>query len=136
LETPGLNVQDSFGALSAPSLEARGTVLTSRQVSFAELLGRQSGSGDTTLTHEQRASAAAEQLVSVALVQPLLAQLRASNNAAPPFAPTAAEKQMRALQDAEVARQITHAARFPLVDRLARHMLESSRRAGTAPGME
>ncbi len=107
---------------------ASGRALTGRQVSFQELLGRQSGSGDAGLSPEQRATAAAEQLVSVALVQPLLSQLRATSNAAPPFAPTGAEKQMRALQDAEVARQITHAARFPLVERLARRMLETAGR--------
>lgn len=107
-------------------------LLSSRQVSFSELLGRQSGAGDTGLSPEQRATAGSEQLVAVALVQPLLAQLRATNNAAAPFAPTQAEKQMRALQDAEVARQIVHAGHFPLVDRMARRMLSLSRSAGGA----
>lgn len=119
------------GTLTSPltaSLASTIAPLPSRQVSFSELLGRQSGSGESGLDPTQRATAAAEQLVSVALVQPLLAQLRATNNAAPPFAPTGAEKQMRALQDADVARQITHAARFPLVDRLAQRMLNASRR--------
>jgi len=119
------------------SLNGRMPGLSSRQVSFAELLGRQSGSGESGLTPAERATAAAEQLVSVALVQPLLAQLRDTNNAAPPFAPTGAEKQMRALQDAGIARQITHAARFPLVERLARRMLDASGHAEpTAPAPE
>lgn len=111
-------------------------IVPDRQVSFAELLGRHSGAGDTSLSARQRATGAAEQLVSVALVQPLLTQLRATSQAAPPFAPTSAERQMRALQDAEVARSITHAARFPLVERLARRMLESSGDAGPASAAE
>lgn len=123
----------AFTSVTGPgdSLRRPAPALSSRQVSFSELLGRHSGSGDSGLTAEQRATAASEQLVSVALVQPLLAQLRATSHAAPPFAPTNGEKQMRALQDAEVARQITHAARFPLVERLARRMLDAASDAGS-----
>ena len=128
--SPSSAFSAATGSVDSPRLPIPS--LSSRQVSFSELLGRHSGSGDSGLTPEQRATAASEQLVSVALVQPLLAQLRATSNAAPPFAPTSAEKQMRSMQDAEVARQITHAARFPLVDRLARRMLDASSRAASA----
>lgn len=64
----------------------------------------------------------AETFVSVALVQPILAQARETTWAAEPFAPSQAEKQFGALLDAQVAREITSAARLPLVDRLARDM--------------
>lgn len=103
--------------------------LSGSQTSFREVLG-QGGDGASGVTMEQKAVSTAEQLVAVALVQPLLAQMRESSNAAPPFAPTQAEKQIRALQDASVAQQIVHASRFPMVDRLARGMLDRAERLG------
>jgi len=60
--------------------------------------------------------------------------MRETSNAAPPFAPTQAEKQIRALQDASVAQQIVHASRFPVVDRLARGMLDRARQQGVSGG--
>lgn len=128
-----LNPAGSSFSLGPAASDRTPSGLTSRQLSFAEILGHTSGSGTSGATPEQRSRAAAEQLVAVALVQPLLTQLHQSSNAAPPFAPTPAEKQIRALQDAEVARQITHAARIPLVERLARRMLDSAQAASAAP---
>jgi len=104
--------------------------LNGSQTSFRQVLGQGGGEGASGITAEQRAVSTAEQLVAVALVQPLLAQMRESSNAAPPFAPTQAEKQIRALQDASVAQQIVHASRFPMVDRLARGMLDRAERQG------
>lgn len=103
--------------------------LGSRQVSFQEILGRNSGEGASGISAEERARGVAEQLVATALVQPILKQWRAGDRTAPPFAPTAGEQQMRALQDAEVARSIVHASRFPIVERLAQRMLEREGKA-------
>jgi Rod binding domain-containing protein len=83
-------------------------------------------------TPREQARAAAEEFVSVALVQPLLMQLRASNSAAPPFAPTQGEKQFQSLLDAELARQITRSSRFAIVDRLATDLLTRGVGAGKA----
>lgn len=111
-----------------------------RQASFAEILGRSYGPGLDGRSIEERARSGAEQLVAVSLVQPLLKQLRESSQAAPPFAPTSGEKQLRALQDAEVARQVVRAGRFPMVERLAQRMLmqadgaPSERAAGSGKG--
>lgn len=111
-----------------------GTALSSavrtNQSSFAEVLGREGTPDARGESPAARARSTAEQLVAVALVQPLLARMRESGQAAPPFAPTAAEKQFMALQDAGVALQMVHASRFPLVERLARDMLE---RGGARP---
>lgn len=113
--------------------------LIGAQGSFRQVLGQQNtdtegvdANGMTPV--ERKAVSTAEQLVAVALVQPLLAQMRETSNAAPPFAPTQAEKQIRALQDASVAQQIVHAARFPVVDRLARGMLDRARPQGVSGG--
>ncbi len=75
---------------------------------------------------ELRAREAAEQLVAIGLVQPVLKELRESNRASPPFAPSQGERQFRALMDAELAQRITRAAGFSLVERLAHDLLKRS----------
>ena len=95
-----------------------------RQRDFASILARRvEGPGAVEQTPKERATDAARQLVSIALIQPMLAQLRETSKAAPPFAPTSAERQFRAMSDAHLAQDIVKAANFPLVDVLARRML-------------
>jgi len=72
---------------------------------------------------------AAEELVAITLIQPILAQLRESEMAAEPFAPSEGEKQFGALYDAEIARQMVQSQSFPLVDALARQMRERAANA-------
>lgn len=79
---------------------------------------------DAAESPEAKARAAAEQFVSIALVQPLLTQLRETNHAAPPFAPSSAEKQFQGLFDAQVAQRITRAKRFPLVEAVAAQLTQ------------
>lgn len=97
-----------------------------RQRDFSAVLSRRFDRPGQAADPEGEALDAARQLVSITLVQPLLAQLRATSTAAPPFAPTPAERQFRAMSDAHLAQEIVKAARFPLVDRLARDMLSRS----------
>jgi hypothetical protein len=97
-----------------------------RQRDFAGILSRRFDRPGEPADPEAEALDAARQLVSITLVQPLLAHLRATSAAAPPFAPTPAERQFRAMSDAHLAQEIVKAARFPLVDRLARDMLSRS----------
>lgn len=95
------------------------------QQEFAAVLGRHHvGPTSVRTSPAQAARAAAEEFVSVAMVQPILAQARESSGAAEPFAPTSAQKQFGALQDASLAQRITKAAHFPLVDRLAKDLLK------------
>lgn len=102
--------------------------LNGAQRTFRQVLGQ--GTHGTVASVEENAVSTAEQLVAVSLVQPLLTQMRETSQAAPPFAPTQAEKQIRALQDAGVAQRIVQASRFPIVERLARGMLDRAERAG------
>ncbi len=95
--------------------------LAARQDDFASVLARARGAGGRTA--EESARAAAEEFVSITLVQPLLAGLREGNGAAPPFAPSRGERQFQSLLDAHVAQQVVRAAQFPLVDRLARQLM-------------
>jgi Rod binding domain-containing protein len=108
-----------------PTTPAGTSRVGGRQASFSELLGRET-SASRLLTREEKAQAAAEQFVSVAFVQPMLKQVRESSWAAAPFAPNSAEKQFRALQDASLAQQIVHSSKFPLVERVARDVLNAT----------
>lgn len=97
-----------------------------RGLEFAAVLGRH-GAGATG-RQERPGSAgaarrAAEEFVSIALVQPVLAQARESSMAAEPFAPSPAERQFGALHDAMIAQRITRSAQFPLVDRIAESLM-------------
>jgi Rod binding domain-containing protein len=111
-----------------PWLPERSSDLKKAQESFLSVLGKKTN--ETPLTPAAKARDVAEQYVSIALVQPLLKQLRETSNAAPPFAPTQAEKQFRALTDADLAQRIVRAKQFPLIDRLARDLLK---RGGEMP---
>lgn len=108
-----------------------------RILSMAEPAAHSSAPADpagTGTRADARARDAAEQLVAKVLVEPILKQMRESNHAAPPFAPTDGEKQFQSMLDAKLAHRITSAARFPLVDRLAHDLRRSLRtEAHTTP---
>ena len=99
---------------------ARTDALFNDQQSFSSILARDLSKPSSP---ERSARESAEQLVAISLVQPVLKQLRDSDRAAPPFAPTQAERQFRSLMDAELAQRLVRASNFPLVDRLARDLL-------------
>ena len=123
---------------AAPTGSARtGNTTLHAQRSFAEALSIADRRVDAKQSPKQEARAAAEQFVAVTLVQPLLKQLRETNNAAEPFAPGEAEKQFRALHDATLAHEIVSAGHWPLVDRLARDLLQKSQSASeTTPSAQ
>lgn len=98
--------------------------LTERQRSFAGVLSR-AGAGKPE-TPESKAREGAEQFVAISFLQPLLKQLRETNRAAAPFAPSSGEKQMQGLMDAELASRLAKAQRWPLVDRIAQDLLKKS----------
>lgn len=85
-----------------------------RQRDFSAVIARD----DTPASEQGSARRAAEDFVAMAFVEPLLAQLREGNNAAPPFAPGPGEKQFGEIMDQVLSRQIVRASNFGLVDRL------------------
>jgi len=98
------------------------------QASFPGILADATGAtgrAGTTVSAEGVARKTAEEFVAVTLVQPVLAQLRATNQAWGPFAPGAYEKQFGPLLDAEVAVRMTRASNFPLVEAVTRSLLKS-----------
>lgn len=76
---------------------------------------------------------AAEDFAAIAFVEPMLRQMREANNAAPPFAPGPAERQFGEILDGVLARQITRASNFPLVDRLEADLTRTARAQTRAP---
>jgi len=92
------------------------------QETFAQSISRaRERPGQRDPIAEARTSA--EQLVSLALVEPTLKLLRESSMAAPPFAPTGAEKQFGAMLDSQRAADIVQSTNMPLVDRMMRDLL-------------
>lgn len=84
---------------------------------------------------EGKARRAAEDLVSVSLVEPTLKLLRESNAAAPPFGPGEGEKAFGPLLDQAIAERVVRASGFGIVDRLASDLLKHGQ-AHTAPGTD
>ena len=115
---------ESLGLL-AQKLGAPDTAM--RDAGFARFLASASASGDAIANDETRR--AAEQLVAVTFIQPILRAARESNNAAPPFAPTALEKQFGPLMDARLSDSIMRSSRWPLIDRIERDMRANGKQA-------
>lgn len=127
------------GVLTQGTAEGKGTLvggaaLSERQGDFAAIISRAQGRAGNG---PEAAREAAQQFVAVALVQPLLAQLRATNQAAAPFAPSNAEKQFRGMMDAQRSQEMVRAANFPVVDAVARSLMRAaSGRKGPGEGKE
>jgi Rod binding domain-containing protein len=73
---------------------------------------------------EGKARKAAEDMVSLSLIEPTLKMLRESNNAAAPFAPGDVEKAFGPLLDQAISQRIVRASGFGIVDRLASDLLK------------
>ncbi len=104
--------------------------LQGRQQDFASALGiaqRGQAAGDKASPRE-----AAQQFVAVALVQPILKQLRDANRTPAPFGPGQGEKMMGSLADAQVAQAMVRRADWAIVDRIERTLIEKSGKAVTA----
>ncbi len=81
---------------------------------------------------EQARAVQAEQLVAVALVQPVLKEMRENSHAAPPFAPNQAERTFRGMMDAGFAQRLVKSQRWGLVDAVARRVLKEKNAEGGA----
>ncbi|MEM9066753.1 MAG: rod-binding protein [Planctomycetota bacterium] len=76
-------------------------------------------------TEEEQARQAAEQMVALTFVQPILAQMRESSDPAGPFKPSAAEKQFRSMHDRLIAGDLVKAANFPIVEQLTQDLMKT-----------
>lgn len=108
--------------LGDPSVAKRQSL--DEQASFSAVLSRvHARPGEAPLSPREKAREAAQQLVATALVQPMLKQLRETNNAAEPFKPNAAEKSFGRLMDTELSQRIVSSRGWALVDRVADSLL-------------
>ncbi|MEQ8317360.1 MAG: hypothetical protein RIE77_07215 [Phycisphaerales bacterium] len=101
------------------------SVVQERQRDFSAVIARD----DANPRAEGSARRAAEDFVAMAFVEPLLAQMRESTNAAPPFGPGSGEKQFGEIMDRVLSRQLVRASRFPLVDRIEADLTRQQSRA-------
>ncbi|MEK6701203.1 MAG: hypothetical protein AABZ53_02995 [Planctomycetota bacterium] len=107
--------------------------LTRGQESFAAVMARSSTRpGMAARSKEAQTRESAEQFVAITFVQPILKQLRESNSAAGPFAPSSGEKQFRALMDADIAQRVVKSSRWPLVDRVTQDLLKAAEKSKAA----
>lgn len=98
---------------------------------FAERLAREASLTDpeaiaeaeTRRTMEADAYEKAKEFVAQSLVQPLLKQLRESNNAWGPFKPGQHEKSFSWLIDEQISNRIVDSKNFPVVDRVAETLM-------------
>ncbi|MFG0283654.1 MAG: hypothetical protein ACF8R7_04470 [Phycisphaerales bacterium JB039] len=122
----------NVGAIQSGAASATRSPLVRAQETFAQVISRaQERPGARTRADEARASA--EQLVSIALIEPALRMVRESSMAAGPFAPTAIEQRFGAMLDSHRAVELARSVNMPLVDRIARDMLHTST-PSPAPG--
>lgn len=101
----------------------------SDQADFAGILGiaNRVTPDDEGPTHAAQARQTAEEFVSKVFIEPMLAQVRESNQSPPPFGPGDGEKQFAGLIDAQRALELVRSASWPIVDRLTSDMLKAVR---------
>lgn len=112
-----------FAQIGDPSIARQESI--ENQASFASVLSRaQTRPDKANQTPEQKAREAAEQLVATALVQPVLKQLRETNNAAEPFKPNSAERSFGQMMDTQMSQRIVGSKSWALVDRVAETLMK------------
>ena len=122
-EITGINLNPGQRITPGRTSQPRSTQEVRReQDSYNRVMG-QSKELNGLATSRERAREAAEQLVAITFVLPILEEMRKSNHAAAPFAPSSGEKQFRSFLDAKLADEITKSAQFPLVDRITNDMM-------------
>jgi len=110
---------DAMGPLNDPAIfrPELSNIRTAEQAPrFDSALRRALGGDQMT---QQSPREAAEEFIAMALVQPVLAQLRETNQAAGPFAPGDVEKRFGPMLDAEIAHRMVKSSGWGLVDAVA-----------------
>ncbi len=87
---------------------------------FADMLGSQTQSVQSGATNDVRR--AAEDLVAISFIVPMLSQIRQQSQAAPPFAATSAEKQFGALLDQRTASNIVRSSNLSIVNQVEQQL--------------
>lgn len=122
---------DSLAPTGRLFIEGDPSQRATAQEEFAALLARSRSGATPAGSIREQAREAAEQFVALTLIQPILKQLRETNQAAPPFAPGAGEKQFQSLFDGQISHRLARATKFPLVDRLTDDMVRRLEGGGT-----
>lgn len=127
---PNAGGVDSVAAISGESRDTR-AFLDALRARATQAASAATGSGTSSDQEADPARAAAEEFVALTFVQPILKQLRESNQTAAPFAPGQAEKAFQGLADEEIAKRIVRASQWGLVDRIASDLAKAQKPAET-----
>jgi len=124
----------AVGEIGLPMPAPKASAKASAEIPFAERMYRANASRNTSslslFTGELRdARSAAEEFVSLSLIQPILAQMRKSEWAAEPFSPGLTEQRFGPLLDGVISRRVVKASNFGLVDAVARHLRGAAQEA-------
>jgi len=122
----GLNPAEMAGSLNDPSVFLQG-LNDPKGERFDSALRRALGGDQKT---QQTPRQAAEEFISMALVQPVLAQLRETNQASGPFAPGDAEKSFGPMLDAEIAHRMVKSSGWGLVDAVTTRLMHNRAESG------
>ncbi len=116
---------DSVTQVTAPPTpsKGRGFAAVAQQLRNGQAQGPDAPLPRSEDRSAQQARTAAEQLVSIALVQPMLKRVRESNNAAPPFGANKGSKTFGTMLDAAYAAEMTSSTRWGLIDSVAQRMM-------------
>jgi len=85
---------------------------------------------------QEQARQAAEQLVSIAFIEPALKMMRENTLAAGPFAPGDTERRFAPMLDQMFSERVTTGSNFPLVDRLEKQLTSRIPPAPSPPRAE
>jgi hypothetical protein len=121
-----MRVESAQTGLSA--LTSRDAARASDQRIFASVLSK--ARQDAPLDPVQAATEGAENLISVALVQPVISKMRESTWAAEPFKPTSGEKSFRGMLDNAFALKLVRSGNWALVEKVKERMLERVKAGG------
>lgn len=119
--TPDISRTQSISP-AAWELSSRDQQRNDERNTFAATFNR--AKSDTPKTPQQEAREAAEGLVSMAFLQPILKQMRESNNTAAPFGPGKGEQSMRTMLDQAWSDNIVKNGNWSLVNRVEQRMLD------------
>lgn len=112
------------------TLSARDESRANDRLIFSSVLSR--AKQDATTDPAQAAAEGAENLVSVALVQPILSKMRESTWAVEPFKATSGQKSFNTMMDNAMSLKLVRSGNWPLVDKVKERLLAKLHASETA----
>jgi Rod binding domain-containing protein len=130
MDTGSLNTLTRLGQRPEASISTRDAARLDDLNLFANVMQRARQDSEASKQANESPRAAAENFVSIALVEPIFKKLRESNQSAGPFAPGQVEKSFRGMLDRTLSQKIVQSGHWGLVQKVEESI---SKRAGYQP---